>query len=92
MPLYSFDCPNHGSFTRLLKNREKECPCPTCNSLSKNIYKTGTVRVMERLDNGLMARAVERLVDIEEINQADAEKDTERFNERNGRNVDEDQS
>lgn len=76
-------------FTKLLKIREKTLPCPTCGELSTNQLKAGTVRVMDHLDNGLMARAVERLADIEEINEKDAEIDNTRFKERMGISDDE---
>jgi hypothetical protein len=39
---------------------------------------------MERLDNGLMAKAVERLHNAEDLTNEIAEADSKRFNENNG--------
>lgn len=73
MPLFSYKCPDHGVFYRILNNREKTVNCD-CGKASSNVLKAGTVRVVERLDNGLMARTVERPIDTEEVNQIDAQK------------------
>jgi len=71
MPIFTYNCTAHGAFHKMLATRNKEHPCPQCGESSKNVFKVGTVQSVERLDNGLMARAVERLTDIEEIVAAD---------------------
>ena len=73
MPLFTYECPEHGIFYKLLFKREETQACK-CGAISKNLLKAGSVRVVDRLDNGLMARTVERLADIEEINEQDAVK------------------
>lgn len=76
MPLFTYECPDHGVFYKLLSKREEIQICK-CGIECKNLLKVGTVRVVDRLDNGLMARTVERLSDIEEINDQDAQKFSE---------------
>lgn len=67
MPRFTFTCPEHGEFQVSLKSRQKTMACPKCNVESKNVFKQGTVQTLERLDNGLMFRRVDRLSNIEEI-------------------------
>lgn len=74
MSLFTYECPDHGVFYKLLYKRESTQPCNKCTNICKNVPKAGTVKVVDRLDNGLMARTVERLADIEEINEQDAQK------------------
>lgn len=80
MPVFSYKCEAHGAFTKFLKVREKTYVCPKCNASCKALIKIGTVQVVERLDNGAMARTVERLHNIEEIMNERADKHTEEFN------------
>ena len=67
MAFFTYDCPEHGNFRVSLDKREKLRQCPKCGADSKPVLKVGTVRVVERLDNGAMVRRVERLHNIEEI-------------------------
>ena len=67
MARFSYKCPEHGDFTVTLKKRVKKMPCPECQKESCAIIRAGTIQVVERLDNGAMARAVERLHDIDDI-------------------------
>lgn len=76
MPMFTYECPEHGAFGILASTRLKTFKCDKCNVICPNIFKSGTVRVVDRLDNGIMARAVERLSDINEIDQQDSDKFT----------------
>jgi hypothetical protein len=67
MARFRFKCPEHGEFFKSLGRREKEWPCPECGKNTPNQIGVGTVQIMERLDNGLMGRAIERLHNVEEI-------------------------
>lgn len=67
MAWFSYKCPEHGVFKLQLDKRSKTYACPQCQAESSAVLKGGTTQVLERLDNGLMARAVERLHNIEEI-------------------------
>jgi NAD-dependent SIR2 family protein deacetylase len=78
LAFFTFRCDTHGDFKLSLDRRIVSSNCPTCGSLSKNILKPGKVQVNERLDNGLMARAVERPVNIEEMISERANNDPER--------------
>jgi hypothetical protein len=77
MARFTFVCPAHGEFRVSLNKREKTVMCPTCKSESKAVIKAGNVSVVERLDNGAMARTVERLHNIEEIMNDRADKHSE---------------
>lgn len=67
MAIFTFRCPEHGQFTKALLKGQKMIECPKCNSLSKRVLAIGTSKVVEVIDNGLMIKAVERPVDIEEL-------------------------
>ncbi len=67
MAWFNYKCPEHGEFRLSLPKREKVQPCKECGVDSKPILSMGTVQVVERLDNGAMVRAVERLHNVEEI-------------------------
>lgn len=75
MAWFKFACPTHGQFTVSLEKREVSRNCPKCGVESDGVIGIGTTQVMERLDNGLMGRAVERLHNIEEILDERADKD-----------------
>ena len=77
MAWFSYTCPEHGDFKVSLPKRQKRSPCPTCGKDSDGIIKLGTIQVKERLDNGAMARKVERLHNIEEIMNDRADKHQE---------------
>lgn len=67
MPRYTYECPVHKNFQVNTQRREKTAKCPGCGAESRAILKVGSSQIIERLDNGLMPRAVERLHNIEEI-------------------------
>lgn len=67
MPIFTYKCPDHGEFKKYLDKRLKVLYCDKCGKESKSIVKIGSITVMERLDNGAMARAVERPHNIEEL-------------------------
>jgi len=74
MAWFTFECPNHGEFRRSLPRRAKTVACPTCQTESKAVIRSGSISVVERLDNGAMGRRVERLHNIEEIMNDRADK------------------
>lgn len=74
MGWFSYNCDQHGNFTVSLEKREKKHHCPVCGADSKVVIKFGTVQVKEILDNGAMARSVERLHNIEDIMNERADK------------------
>lgn len=76
MARFTYNCPNHGHFKVSLKKREKTVKCPQCDSDSSVIIIVGSTSIVERLDNGAMGRAVERLHNIEEIMNERADKHT----------------
>ena len=78
MPIFTYKCGEHGIFQKMLPSRVKTFECPKCGEISQNQFKVGSVQTMEILDNGLMARAVERLSDIEEIVSLDNDKFTKK--------------
>ena len=67
MARFSYRCEDHGVFTVSLEKREKRHACPQCGKESLAIIKSASISIMESLDNGAMARKVERLHNIEEI-------------------------
>ena len=75
MGWFSFKCPQHDTFIVALQKRQKMVKCPKCGADSAAIIKIGTTQIVEKLDNGVMGRSVERLHNIEEIikNRADAD-------------------
>jgi hypothetical protein len=67
MALFTYKCEQHGNFQVALTKRALDQPCPTCSKSSRSIIVVGTSVVFERLDNGAMAKAVERMHDVEEL-------------------------
>lgn len=77
------------TFKVSLARREPTQPCPhdasggnlsqfsphyeECGGTGKPVFAVGSTKIMERLDNGAMPRAVERIHNIEEITAADAD-------------------
>lgn len=74
MAWFTFVCPAHGEFRVSLNRRERIVSCPTCKADSKAVIRTGSISVVEQLDNGAMSRKVERLHNIEEIMNDRADK------------------
>jgi hypothetical protein len=67
VPWFTYKCKDHGEFRAILEKRTKTHKCPQCTVECYAIYKIGTVQLVERIDNGVMARAVERLHNIDEL-------------------------
>lgn len=84
MAWFRYECPEHGSFRKSLKKRKKTAECPVCGGLGKAIMKAASVQVMERLDNGAMARSIERLHNIEEIMEERADNHSKKVMEKLG--------
>ena len=77
MGWFTFKCPTHGEFKVSLPQRTNLQSCKRCGAESKVILKVGNISVVERLDNGAMGRAVERIHNIEEIINDRADKHSE---------------
>jgi len=90
MAWFTYDCKEHGNFRVSLKVRLPEQQCPICGVASVPVIKAATVQVVERLDNGAMARRVERLHNVEEIMKVRGEKSSREARERRGDAEDED--
>ena len=86
MARFSFSCEDCGSFRKSMERRAKTTACPSCGKLSPLILKPASVQVVERLDNGAMARSVERLHNIEELMEERNEKSSKRVRELQGEN------
>jgi hypothetical protein len=84
MGWFTYKCPEHGDFKLILERRKDVADCPTCGVASKPVIKIGTTQVIEKLDNGVMGRAVERLHDIENIMEERSKQDDERYKEQRG--------
>lgn len=79
MPLFYMACPKcAATHKRILEPKMVEaqvCGKDGCDSVLIRTPSAPSSRVMETFDNGLMARKVERLRDIEEMLDEDAHKD-----------------
>lgn len=84
MAWFNYSCPEHGSFRVSLPKREKKYPCKECGVDSQPILSVGSIQVVERLDNGAMVRAVERLHNVEEIMSNRSDKHSKENRERKG--------
>lgn len=67
MAWFTYECPDHGHFRLKLTKRSKKGQCPKCGQDSNCVIRSGSVSVVERLDNGAMARVVERPHNVEEL-------------------------
>lgn len=67
MGIFKYTCPEHGSFKKMMDRGGKSISCPQCGLESKRKMEAGTVHITEVIDNGLMARAVERPTNIDEL-------------------------
>lgn len=67
MPWYTYRCLSHGDFRISASTRLPSARCSVCGKDGLPVIKAGTSSVRERLDNGAMARAVERVHNIEEL-------------------------
>jgi hypothetical protein len=78
MGWFRYKCPEHGEFVVKLDRRSRTSACKVCGVESTPVLTVGDTQVLERLDNGLMARAVERLHNIEELMEKRADAHSER--------------
>jgi len=69
MAVFSYKCPVHGDFSVIAERGARRAPCRECGSESPRILKSSPMRVVEVLDNGMMQKSLERLVDIEDLLQ-----------------------
>lgn len=69
MPLYNFVCPDCGKKSRAILKPEqaKDERLCECGQTLKRDVQGPTTKVVERLDNGLMPRAVERLAETDRL-------------------------
>lgn len=67
--MYRYDCPTCGEIKRLLTVKASKKPqvCKECGSDLTRAAKGASSKIVETLDNGIMARKVERLADAERI-------------------------
>lgn len=84
MGWFTYKCPNHGDFKVVLNKREKIYECPVCKEVSRPVIRAGTTQILEKMDNGAMGRAVERIHNIEEIMDDRSRSDDERFKDQRG--------
>lgn len=77
MAWFTFVCEKHGEFRLSLPKRQYTAQCPKCGAMCKHVFKAATMQVIERLDNGAMGRAIERLANIEEILKERAQRHSE---------------
>lgn len=82
MPLFHYKCDACGEQRRRLLvaargNEVWPCPQPGCGGAMRRAPKPPTTNVAERLDNGLMPRAVERPADAERLYHERAHKPPE---------------
>lgn len=76
MAWFRYKCLEHGIFTASLEQREKTMKCPKCGARSMVKLGVGTTQIVEKLDNGVQGRAVERLHNVEEIMEERNDKHT----------------
>jgi hypothetical protein len=81
MPVFYFECPVCHMPDRMILSPEEgkgDVPCraPDCSGKLKRTRKAPTTRITETLDNGLMARSLERLADAEKIHHDRAHGET----------------
>lgn len=79
MPLYHYACTSCGKQSRRVMTAqeaksEQKCPDP-CGAPLKREPRAPTATVSETLDNGLMARRVERPADAERLYKERARRD-----------------
>lgn len=67
MGWFTYKCDSHGVFKVSLSKKEKIILCKICNQKALHVPKVGTSVVYEKLDNGAMGRAVERIHNVEEL-------------------------
>lgn len=72
MPLFNFKCDSCGSKNRIILNKYSAQMCEKCGSEMRRIPKPPSSRVTEVLDNGFMAKSIERLADIERVSKEES--------------------
>jgi hypothetical protein len=65
MPLFKFICSHCGAKRKFLSAGRPDAP--VCHESSMGVDSGGSTSVLDRLDNGIMARVVERPANIEEL-------------------------
>jgi len=73
MPQYKFICPKC-NFKKSKLNKDS-LSCPKCNETMERNPSGASSQAVERLDNGLMPKAVERIADAERLYKERANKD-----------------
>jgi len=82
MPIFHYFCQNCDKASKKLLEKEPESlQCPVCGSDLVRDMKGPSARVVERLDNGVMPKALERLADAERLFKDRAEKHRESMKE-----------
>lgn len=69
MGLWNFKCSKCGGKQRKLLSKIEVVNCTTCNTPMTFTDSKITNQNKDRLDNGLMAKAIERIENVEEIMQ-----------------------
>lgn len=70
MPLFYVQCLGCGeTAARVLPSSDavKTCHCKLCNGKVKRVPRPPSTQMMERLDNGIMPKAIDRLANAEEF-------------------------
>lgn len=74
MALYIYYCPACNSERNILNKPSGYFSCLNCNTQMVRKPEGPSSQVMEKLDNGRMPRAIERLADAEELSKERAKK------------------
>ena len=64
MALYNYECSKCKTFKKTFK---KDPSCPNCKEIMTRSVNPPAMDIKETLDNGVMARAVTRFKDVEEL-------------------------
>jgi DNA-directed RNA polymerase subunit RPC12/RpoP len=77
MPLYYFKCVACDATLKYMMDPDqvKDARCKQCEGKIKRQPRAPSTQVMERLDNGVMKRALERLSNAEELHKERAKSD-----------------
>lgn len=70
MALFHYHCPVCGADERHLERKPSDRLCKACQKPLTRAPRPPSSRVVERLDNGLMVKALERLADAPELHRA----------------------
>lgn len=82
MPIFNYVCEQCAEPLKRLLSPEAGAafmgPCPSCQGPMRRAATGPTGQVVETIDNGLMARRVERNANIQELVHKQAQQDAER--------------